>query len=83
MTARHVARRPREASSVDDTAFDDALEHIRMLSAQQQSIVSLHRIRRTLLGPPKCAGCQQRWPCPTAQRLRAPRALGERTSTAG
>ncbi len=68
MSARHAPRRTEAAASADEAAFDEALDHIEMLAAQLHAILALHQPRPALLGPPKCAGCGHRWPCPTVQR---------------
>lgn len=56
------------AATVDDVAFDEALDQITLLAARLHAVLSLHEPRPALFGQPKCAACRRRWPCPTAHR---------------
>lgn len=47
------------------SAFDDAVERIRILSSRLWAVRAVHRPVRGLTGRVRCAGCAERYPCPT------------------
>ena len=58
---------PTSHAVVADSALDDALERIALLTARLHAVADLHVPRRTLLGARVCRSCAQAFPCPTSR----------------